>query len=110
MSDTIHLDPEQLTELSQVVADAVAKSPMFARAALTVPEAAEACGYSVTQLYREVREGRLLTVRPGAGAQMRVMPEHLRLWLFGQRTPDDEPVMGVDPKVAERNGRKNRGK
>jgi hypothetical protein len=111
MSEPVALTEAQFNNVVRAIAAAVVGSlARPAPVAYTIPDAAAASGYGADHLYREIRAGRLLAVRPGRGAQMRVLPEHLRLWLHGQREARDPPATGVDPAIAERNGRRRRGK
>ena len=101
---------DQLRSLAGLVADQLARRSVAGRVAFTVSEAAEATGFSKDHLYREIRAKRLPSVHPGGGCEMRVLPDHLRMWALGQTQHGDMPVMGVDPVVAARNSKKRRGK
>ena len=100
LAEAVKPSGDELAKLVYAIAEAVASKLSLVRSSYTPAEVASRNGYSVDFVYREIREGRLVAVRPGARSELRVLPEHERTWLFGQSAPGTEPAIGLDPKRA----------
>lgn len=98
------VNARQLEELKEYLGDLLARELVrVVRAAVRhgagmsyeMADCVEMSGFSRAHLYREIAAGRLVVVRPGGGEKIRVLPEHFRQWLLGQRALGTPPAVGV---------------
>jgi excisionase family DNA binding protein len=95
------VNDDDVARLAEAMARAMLDKLGVGRSCYTPAEVAQRAGLSEAFVYRSIAAGELRVVRPGGRTIARVLPEHEALWLRGQRSATDTPVVGIEAARSE---------